>query len=408
MQIKKEKVTFIGGTGSELAGLLEKPTGRIWAYALFAHCFTCGKDVVAGSRIARALVDNGIAVLRFDFTGLGNSDGDFANTNFSSNVGDLVAAADFLRTQYEAPKLLIGHSLGGTAVLHAAASIKESLGVATIGSPAEAEHVKKQFSIKVDEIQSAGAACVELAGRQFTIKKQFLDDISQQSQSVISHLGKSLLIFHSPIDNIVSIDQAEKIYRQAKHPKNFISLHKADHLLRRKSDAQYVANSISTWASHLLDNPDVTEQTNLTKPAKGEVIVSEDNQVFTQKVMSDDHQWLSDEPTSLGGNNLGPDPYEHLLAALGSCTSMTMRMYARRKKWSVGNIQVTVSHRREHGEDCLACDEEHPQVDVIERKIKIDGAITEEQHEKLMSIADRCPVHRTLHGKLDIQTKSEK
>ncbi len=389
------------------------PSGEIRAFALFAHCFTCGKDVVAASRIARSLVSSGFAVMRFDFTGLGNSDGDFSNTNFSSNVGDLVKAADFLRSEYDAPALLIGHSLGGTAILHAAHKIPEAQGVVTIGSPADASHVCKQFSVDLDNIQSQGSAVVKLAGRSFTIKKQFLDDIQKASGTSTSSLRKSLLIFHSPRDNVVSINQAEKIYQQAKHPKSFISLGNADHLLTAKEDSEYVAQTIATWSNRIIkekgmSNPGESQKvrsSEFTQVAKGEVVVEERDHLFSQNIVSDQHTWIADEPVEVGGSNLGPDPYEQLLAALGSCTSMTIRMYANRKKWPVEHIRVRLSHLREHGKDCQRCDSENRQVDVIAREISLTGSLSEEQISRLLEIADRCPVHKTLHGKLVVETK---
>jgi len=250
--MKKKKITFQNPQGISLSGLLEAPDAPS-AYALFAHCFTCGKDIKAAARISKALVDNNVAVLRFDFTGLGGSDGDFSNSNFSSNVADLVAAADFLRVTYQAPSILIGHSLGGAAVISAAKHIPEAKGVVTIGAPAEAAHVMKQFRGDVDAIRDIGEFKVTLAGREFTIKKQFLDDIeSQQQDQNIANLQRALLIFHSPVDNVVSIEQAQKIYLKAKHPKSFISLDSADHLLTNSKDASYVASCITAWSSRYL------------------------------------------------------------------------------------------------------------------------------------------------------------
>ena len=250
--MNKQKITFQNPQGISLSGLLEAPEAPS-AYALFAHCFTCGKDIKAAARISKALVDNNVAVLRFDFTGLGSSEGDFSNSNFSSNVADLVAAAEFLRNTYQAPSILIGHSLGGAAVIAAAKHIPEAKGVVTIGAPAEATHVMKQFRKDVDSIRDFGEFKVMLAGREFTIKKQFLDDIeAQQQDENIANLQRALLIFHSPVDSVVSIEQAQKIYLQAKHPKSFISLDSADHLLTNNKDASYVASCIAAWSSRYL------------------------------------------------------------------------------------------------------------------------------------------------------------
>ncbi len=402
--MKKSKIEFVGSDGNELSGLLEQPTGQTKAYALFAHCFTCGKDIASASRLARALVSKGYAVLRFDFTGLGGSDGDFANTSFSSNVEDLVHAASYLRENWRAPNILIGHSLGGTAVLKAAQFISETKGIVTIGSPADASHVAKQFACDIDTIEKQGEAEVSLAGRQFTIKKQFLDDIQSQSMDHLGTLNKALLVMHSPVDVTVSIHEAEKIYRAAKHPKSFLSLDNADHLLTEKADAEYAAETIAAWAARFISPADlVTEHQNDT--LSGGVLVEERNASFTQNVSSDSHFWLADEPLSVGGSNLGPDPYEHLLAALGTCTSMTLRMYARHKNLPLNNIRVQLRHSRQHGEDCQYCDDQHARVDVIEREITLSGELEQAQRERLLEIADRCPVHKTLHGKIVVNSK---
>lgn len=397
---QRKKVDFAAATGETLAGLLELPDTPPVAYALFAHCFTCGKDIAAASRIARALAQHGIATMRFDFTGLGGSDGDFANTNFSSNVQDLVAAADFLRDNFQAPQILIGHSLGGTAVLNAASGVPECLAVATIGSPADAQHVANQFACDIDVIRAEGEAEVTLAGRQFRIRNQFLDDIEKTSTESISKLKQAILVMHSPVDSIVSIREAERIYTAATHPKSFISLGNADHLLSKAPDAEYVASSIAVWASRFLPDTDFTAP----KIPPGEVSVHEKNHTFMLDVFSDSHHWVADEPVRVGGNNAGPDPYEHLLAAVGTCTAMTLRMYASRKKWPLADAKVTLRHTREHSKDCSDCDEKTRQLDVIDRDIELVGDLDDDQRARLMQIADKCPVHRTLTGQLDIRT----
>jgi len=397
----REKFQFEGSTGEQLSALLETPDKAPIATAIFAHCFTCGKDIAAASRIARALVKRGYAVMRFDFTGLGNSDGDFANTNFSSNVDDLVAAADHLRAANMAPSILIGHSLGGTAVLSAAHRVPECKGVVTIGSPADAQHVVAQFACDIETIEQNGEAEVDLAGRKFLIKKQFLDDISQTSVAHISRLKTAFLVLHSPIDTTVNISEAERIYKAAHHPKSFVSLDDANHLLTRASDAEYVADIIAAWAMRQLN---VDEAITRPEVAKGEVNVHERNQKFMLDVFSDTHHWIADEPAHVGGNNAGPDPYEHLLASIGTCTAMTIRMYAERKKWSLDNAEVVLKHGREHNIDCEGCDEEPVQLDIIERQIKLHGDLDESQRQRLMQIADKCPVHRTLSGQLEIRT----
>ncbi len=400
---QRSKFEFTGSTGHTLAGLLEIPDTPAQATALFAHCFTCGKDIAAASRISRALVKKGYAVMRFDFTGLGSSDGDFANTNFSSNVADLIAAAAHLRSLNMAPSLIIGHSLGGTAVLNAAHKIPECTGVVTIGSPADAQHVSHQFACDIDTIEKNGEAEVSLAGRKFSIKKQFLDDINKTSTEHLKTLKPALLVMHSPIDTVVDIKEAERIYVAARHPKSFVSLDDADHLLSRSADAEYVANLISAWATRGELNK---QKTSRPKVASGEIVVKEQDQKFRLDVYSDSHQWVADEPTSVGGSNLGPDPYEHLLASVGTCTSMTLRMYAQRKQWPLENAEVTLRHSREHIADCAECTETESavRIDVIERQITLHGELSEEQRSRLMEIADKCPVHKTLTGTLNIRT----
>ncbi len=397
----REKFTFTGSSGDELAGLLELPDVTPRATALFAHCFTCGKDLVGASRIARSLVGKDIAVMRFDFTGLGGSDGDFGNTNFSSNVQDLLAAADHLRDVAQAPSLLIGHSLGGTAVLNAAGDIPECLGVVTIGSPADAQHIAKQFACEIDTIEREGQAEVTLAGRAFTIKKQFLDDIGTASVDLLKHLKPALLVMHSPVDATVSIREAERIYQAANHPKSFISLNTADHLLTQRADAEYVADIVASWAARFLPES-IDERPGV---GSGELKIQERDHKFMLDVFSDTHRWLADEPVRVGGKNTGPDPYEHLLAAVGSCTAMTVRMYADHKKWPLDDVLVTLSHAREHQQDCADCDDKPLQLDVIQRRIELHGSLDEKQLQRLMQIADKCPVHRTLTGQLEIRTE---
>lgn len=402
---RRTKLEFPGTDGVILAGLLETPESNPHSFALFAHCFTCGKDVLSASRISRALVARGYAVLRFDFTGLGSSDGDFANSSFSSNVNDLVLAAAFLRENYRAPSLLIGHSLGGAAVLAAAHAMQEVKGVVTIGAPADPESVVKQFGCKIDEITEAGVAEVQLAGRPFTIKKQFLEDLAQQNQAEkISKLKKALLVFHSPVDEIVSIHEAEKIYRSARHPKSFVSLDDADHLLTKARDAEYVAATIAAWATRYIDEPENVEQ-KTSAVSKGHVMVAEKNKQFTRTVITDSHVWLADEPTASGGADLGPDPYEHLLAALGTCTSMTIRMYANHKKLPLDDVTVTLSHDRQHVSDCEGCEAAPKKIEVINRTVTLKGDLSEENRQRLLQIADRCPVHQTLYSDLKIQTQ---
>lgn len=396
----RQKVEFTSA-GNTLTGLLETPESDVRFYALFAHCFTCGKDVAAASRISRALTAKGIAVLRFDFTGLGNSDGDFANTNFSSNIQDLVAAADFLRKEYKAPKLLIGHSLGGAAVLGVAHKVAESAAVVTIGSPSDAAHVAHNFAAHIDDIEEKGEAEVNLAGRKFTIQKQFLDDINNYGIDHIVKLRKALLVMHSPVDSIVKITEAEKIYQSALHPKSFVSLDDADHLLSNKDDSEYAADVIAAWASRYVVNDSESYKSNV---ASGHVLVEEKDHKFTQHVSTSSHYWLADEPVKVGGKNMGPDPYDHLLAGLGACTSMTLRMYAQRKKLPVKHIKVELTHTRNYNDDCDNCEQQNG-IEAIVRNISFVGELDEQQKERFLQIADKCPVHKTLHSSVAVVSK---
>ncbi len=403
------KATFSNQQGEMLASLLETPENPAQAYAIFAHCFTCSKDVAAASRITRALAQKNIAVLRFDFTGLGNSDGDFANTNFSSNINDLVQAANYLEENYIAPVMLIGHSLGGAAVLASSQLINSVKAVVTIGAPATGHHVEHLFTHARDTILSDGEAVVDLAGRQFKIKKQFIDDINSHNDTDhISQLNKALLIMHSPVDEIVSIDEAAKIYTSAKHPKSFISLDNADHLLSRREDSEYVAKIIASWASHYLGLTDTEhEKSTSTAPkvGKGEIIITEQNKNFTRNIYSENHQLISDEPLSVGGLNLGPNPYEYLLASLGSCSSMTIRIYANRKKMKLDNIEITLNHHRIHAEDCSDCESETGFVDKIEKVVRLEGDLNNNERQRLLEIADKCPVHKTLNSEIKITSE---
>ena len=406
MTVRSEKLTFEGATGEELAARLDLPEGPPRAYALFAHCFTCNKDIFAASRIAGGLADNGIAVLRFDFTGLGHSNGEFANTNFSSNVADLLRAADHLRKTYEAPKLLIGHSLGGAAILAAAPQVPEALAVATVGAPADPGHVQHLFQDARPEIEAKGEAEVLLAGRQFRIKKQFLEDIEgHKLAGSIGSLRKALLVFHAPRDATVSIDNAGQIFVAAKHPKSFVSLDDADHLLTRKADGIYVANVLSAWATRYLDGEAVAKDTAALSAEPGTVVVQETGAGrFTQRIAAGKHLLSADEPPSVGGGDTGPTPYDLLLAGLGACTSMTLRIYAARKKWPLERVTVTLRHEKIHAEDCADCETKEGRLDRIERRVAIAGPLDAAQRDKLLEIADKCPVHRTLEGEVVVET----
>jgi putative redox protein len=404
MAAVSEKITFAGARGAPLAARLDRPAGEIRAYALFAHCFTCSKEVFAAARIAAGLTAHGIAVLRFDFTGLGSSGGEFANTDFSSNVEDLVAAADWLRKHHAAPALLVGHSLGGAAVLAAGGDIPEVEAIATVNAPASPAHLLKLLAPKRDEIEARGEAEIELAGRNFCIRKQFLEDIEgQRLAERIAELRRALLVFHAPLDNEVGIDNAGEIFAAAKHPKSFISLDGADHLLTDRADAVYVADVLGAWTARYL--PVAREEDSGAAAEPGLVRVSETgNGRFQQQIEIGTHRMLADEPADVGGDDTGPTPYGFLLAGLGACTAMTIRMYARRKEWPLDHIAVSLRHEKVHAEDCEDCETRHGMVDVIEREIALAGDLDEEQRARLMEIADKCPVHRTLHSEVQVRT----
>jgi putative redox protein len=398
-----ERFDFYNAQGQQLAALLDSPGGPTRAVALFAHCFTCGKDNKAARRIAEGLKRHGIAVLRFDFTGLGGSEGEFANTTFSSNVDDLVAAAAHLRERLAAPALLIGHSLGGAAVLAVAHRIAEARAVVTIGAPFDPAHVTHLFAGRLADTGAEGEFEVTLGGRPFRIRRALLDDISQQNLSArIGELRRALLIFHSPIDEIVGIDNASHIFTAARHPKSFVSLSGADHLLSRQTDAAYVAGLIAAWADRYLDIA-ADQPAEITAP--GTVVIRETRRgLFQQDVVAGTHRLLADEPVKAGGLDSGPSPYDLLLAALGACTSMTLRLYAERKQLPLARTQVTLRHEKIHAADCAECETKEGKIDRIERAIALDGDLDAEQRARLMEIADKCPVHRTLKSEIDIRT----
>ena len=400
-----ERFQFTSAEGHQLAAALDLPDGEPLAYALFAHCFTCGKDVLAAKRIATALAAKGIAVLRFDFTGLGSSEGDFANSTFSSNVADLVRAADHLRETRGAPAILIGHSLGGAAILAAARRIPDARAVVTIAAPSDPAHVTHLFRDRIGDIRQHGKVEVQLAGRPFHITSEFLDDIAERSlMPQVTKLHKALLILHSPTDDTVGIDNATKIFVAAKHPKSFVSLAGSDHLLSGKRDAAYVAGVIAAWAERYVDLAS-PEQAPASHNAPRKVVVRETrNGKFQQTVSVGPHQLVADEPIAAGGDDSGPGPYDYLLAGLGACTSMTMRMYADRKSLPLDRVTVTLEHRKIHAEDCAECETRVGMLDQIERVISIEGALDAEQRAKLMEIADKCPVHRTLKSEIRIVT----
>ncbi len=397
-------VTFAGHDGSQLSARLDLPSGPHLATALFAHCFTCGKDIPAARRIAVHLAAMGIAVLRFDFTGLGHSGGEFANTSFSSNVDDLIAAATWSAQQGFPPSLLIGHSFGGSAVIKAAAMLEGIKAVATLGAPFDPAHVTRHFADAVPRIAAQGAAEVCLGGRSFIIGKSFLRDTGNGALGeVLPDLKAALLVLHAPRDAVVGIDNAAQIFMAARHPKSFVSLDDADHLISRPEDAEYAAGVIATWAARYIQRRPPAPPVNTPE---GVVRVSEaDRDGFLQDVTSGSHvHVLADEPLAYGGTNMGMSPYGFLSASLGACTSMTIRMYARRKDWPLDHVEVDVSHEKVHAQDAAMAQDE--KIDTFHRRIRLTGPdLTQTQRDRLLAIANHCPVHRTLERSAVVQTE---
>ena len=402
-----EKISFEGALGESLSARLDRPVGRPRAYALFAHCFTCGKDIAAASRIARSLAEKGIAVLRFDFTGLGKSEGEFSNTNFSSNIQDLIAAARYMRKELEAPSILVGHSLGGTAVLAAAQEIEEVCAVVTLGAPADAAHVAHHFSDREAEIMESGETEVCLAGRPFKVKKQFLQDIRSQSiEDKIKNLNKALLILHGPKDETVGIENAARIFQAAKHPKSFVTLDDADHLISRREDAAYAADLIASWSARYLEKQEEQQSADVTVPEGAAFSGETGAGKFQQKIRCGKHEIYADEPESHGGMDSGPSPYDFLKIGLAACKSMTLRLYANRKGWPMEWVGVNVRHDRIHAQDCEDCSNDKAKIDRFSCDINITGAdLTAEMRERLLEISKKCPVHQTLSEQSVIESQ---
>ncbi|MGY5847016.1 bifunctional alpha/beta hydrolase/OsmC family protein [Salegentibacter sp. HM20] len=403
--MKTDKVHFKNKNGDQLVGYLELPSNtKPKSFALFAHCFTCNKNFFAPKNISRSLAEYGYGVLRFDFTGLGESEGDFATSGFSANVEDLIAAARFLEKEYKAPALLVGHSLGGAAVLYASEAIKSVKAVATIGAPSTVQHVEQHLRGSIDELKKNGSAAINIGGRDFNITDKFLEDIRKhRPRDFMKNWGKALLILHSPGDLIVGIKQAEELYLAAKHPKSFVSLDKADHLLSSKSDAIYTAGVIAAWAKKYV----VLEDEEINAPATQlQVVAALGDQGYTTQLKAGKHHFIADEPESLGGNDFGPTPYDLLSASLASCTSMTLQMYARRKKWPLDYVETHVKYSRQHAEDCEDCEIDSAKIDHFDRQIKIEGDLDDSQRNKLLEIADKCPVHKSLTSPTTIKTKN--
>lgn len=396
-------VRFPSNQGHELAARLERPSGPTRAYALFAHCFTCSKDSKAAAFIAQALATRGIAVLRFDFTGLGMSGGEFADSSFSSNIDDLLCAARYLTEHHRAPALLIGHSLGGAAVLAAAGQLAEARAVVTIAAPSEPKHVEHLLKGGKDEIVAKGEAEVDIGGRPFRVKREFFEDLERHDLAkAVGAVRKALLVLHSPRDTVVPIENASKIFLAAKHPKSFVSLDDADHLLTRRADAAYVAEVLSAWGSRYLEE----EAQAVSETGYGVRVVEAGEGKFAQEVTMGRHRLRADEPVSVGGGDTGPNPYELLLAGLGACTAMTVRMYADLKKIPLDRVSVELKHDKVHAKDCVDCETRDAKLDHVDRVVTFEGALDDAQRTRLLEIANKCPVHRTLERGVEISTRA--
>lgn len=399
------RVSFTNARGDALTGRLEMPLDRQpRAYAVFAHCFTCGKDLRGAVELTRALTRDGYGVLRFDFTGLGESEGEFASTTFSSTADDIVAACEFLTDSYDAPRLLIGHSLGGTAMLRAVSRVPSAKALVTIGAPVNAEHVTHLFSDQLRTIESEGDAEISIAGRTFTLRREFLDDArAVNMESSLAAMRTPLLVMHAPLDNIVGLRNAEQIFLGAWHPKSFVALDGADHLLSETVHAEYAARTLAAWASrYVIDGvaPSVDELV-----AREDVVARTGATGFRTEIRAGRHGFEADEPVAVGGEDAGPSPYDLLLAALGACTGMTLRMYADRKQWPLESVAVHLKHSKVHAVDGQAVGTADARTDQVDREIVITGALDDEQRARLVEIAERCPVHRTLERGVTVETR---
>lgn len=400
--MNKKDIKFKNADGKELSGVLELPLNETPTnFAIFAHCFTCNKNFHAPMNISRTLASHGYGVLRFDFTGLGDSEGDFEDTNFSGNVEDLISAAKYLEENYHAPTIMIGHSLGGAAALFASKQLESIRCMVTINAPSNLTHVKSHFKSNMEEIEEQGYAEVNIGGRNFRIKQQFVKDLNDnEDATALQEIRKALLILHSPQDTIVSINHAEDLYRSAWHPKSFVSLDGADHMLSDKADSQYTGNLIATWAARYIASEEKEELS-----TDHEVVANLGEHGYTTQIITGNHSFIADEPKKVGGADLGPTPYELVSAGLAACTSMTIQMYARRKNWSIQNVETHVSYSKKHADDCENCEDPGTKIDTFEREIAIKGELDEKQLKRVMEIADKCPVHKTLSTTGKINSK---
>lgn len=403
--MKSKKLEIVNKKGLKLQAYLELPANqRPNYYAVFAHCFSCNSTFGAVKNITRELTKHGFGIVRFDFTGLGKSEGEFADSHFSANVDDLIAVSDFMEENYEAPSLLIGHSLGGAAVIVAASQLEAIKAVATIGAPATVEHVTQHFSHRLDEVKTKGEVEVNIGGRPFKINQEFVEDFSKTDlPSITEKLRKPILILHSPLDAIVNIENAQQLYLKAKHPKSFVSLDRADHLLTNTSDSRYVGNMIGSWVQRYFPRKENQMLNPEGEQLVGHLNLLEDN--FTTYIQTKKHALVADEPASVNGDDFGPSPYEYLNAALAACTAMTLKLYAERKKWDLKEVFVYLSHSKKHSDE-LELDIEKPgYLDHISKRLKFIGDLDEVQQQRLKEIASRCPVHKTLLNEVIIETE---
>lgn len=403
--MKSTKLKIKNRKGITLNANLELPANqKPNYYAIFAHCFTCSSSLSAVRNVSRALTQNGFAVLRFDFTGLGRSEGEFADSHFSANVDDLLDVHKYMEEYYQAPSLLVGHSLGGAAVLVAASKLETVKAVATVGAPSTVNHVKHLFSHQVEDSAEKGDVEVNIGGRPFVINQDFVEEFDKTDlPTIVKDLRKPLLIMHAPFDKIVGIENAEQLYKKAHHPKSFVTLDNADHLLTKEEDSQYVGEIIGTWAKRYFP-----KAKNKMLSTEGEQLVGHLNIVennFTTEIQTKNHAFIADEPASVGGSDFGPSPYEYLNAALAACTVMTLKMYAERKKWDLREVYVYISHSRKHSDDLNLVTEQPKYLDHISKKLKLIGDLTTQQKDRLKEISSRCPVHKTIASEVIFETE---
>jgi len=399
------KLNITNKKGHKLQAFLELPADqKPQYYAIFAHCFTCSSSLGAVRNISRSLTSHGFGVLRFDFTGLGRSEGEFAESYFSANVDDLLAVNDYLEQHYQAPSLLVGHSLGGAAVIVAASKLEHIKAVATVGAPATVSHVTHLFSHGMEEVKEKGEVEINIGGRPFKINETFVNDFGKVNlPEITKNLRKPLLIMHAPFDRIVGIENAHKLYQEAHHPKSFVSLDDADHLLSNSKDSRYAGNVIGTWVQRYFEQED-----NAILSTKGEQLVAHLNIVddnFTTSIQTKKHHFIADEPASIGGDNFGPSPYDYLSAGLAACTVMTLKMYAQRKKWDLQEVYAYITYSKKHSDDLMLDTDKPTRIDHLQKRLKFVGNLDDKQKARLTEIASKCPVHKTLQSEVVIETE---